>query len=71
MLDFPTSARGRQRPASEPPDRAARSFLIESERRVITHCRRLLAAQDLAMEQRQRLIRLIDRAETELQHLVA
>jgi hypothetical protein len=40
-----------------------------SQRRVIEHCRRLLKAQDLAAEHRQRLTRLVGLAETELQRL--
>jgi hypothetical protein len=46
-----------------------RSFLVESERRVIGHCLRLLAAPDLAAEHRQRLTRLVGAAENELQRL--
>jgi hypothetical protein len=48
-----------------------RSFLIESQRRVIEHCMRLLKAQDLAAEHRQRLTRLVQMAEAELQSLHA
>jgi len=50
---------------------SVRSFLVESQRRVIEHCRRLLTAQDLAAEHRHRLTRLAGIAETELQHLGA
>jgi hypothetical protein len=47
------------------------TFLVESERRVIGHCLRLLAAPDLSTEHRQRLSRLIAAAESELQRLAA
>jgi hypothetical protein len=47
------------------------SFLVESQRRVIEHCRRLLKAQDLAAEHRQRLTRLVELTEAELQRLHA
>jgi hypothetical protein len=47
------------------------SFLIESQRRVIEHCTRLLKAQDLAAEHRQRLTRLVELTEAELQRLHA
>jgi hypothetical protein len=47
------------------------SFLVESQRRVIEHCRRLLQAQDLAAEHRQRLTRLVELTEAELQRLHA
>ena len=46
------------------------SVLIESQRR-IEHCRRLLKAQDLAAEHRQRLTRLVELTEAELQRLHA
>jgi hypothetical protein len=46
-----------------------RSFLFESERRVIEHCLRLLRARDLAGDHRERLIRLAKLAETHLQRL--
>jgi hypothetical protein len=48
---------------------SVRSFLFESERRVIDHCLRLLRARDLPGDHRQRLIRLAKLAETYLQRL--
>jgi hypothetical protein len=48
---------------------SVRSFLFESERRVIEHCLRLLQSRDLAGDQRERLIRLAKLAETHLQRL--
>jgi hypothetical protein len=48
---------------------SVRSFLFESERRVIEHCLRLLRARDLAGDHRERLIRLAKLAETHLQRL--
>jgi hypothetical protein len=50
---------------------SVQSFLVESQRRVIEHCRRLLKAQDLVAEHHQRLIDLVDMAEAELQRLQA
>ena len=50
---------------------SVRSFLVESQRRVVEHCRGLLKAQDLAAEHRQRLTRLVEMAEAELQRLHA
>jgi hypothetical protein len=46
-----------------------RSFLLESQRRVIEHCRRLLAAEDLAAEHRHRLTRLAGNVEADLPYL--
>lgn len=48
---------------------SVRYFLVESQRRVIEHCWRLLKAQDLAAEHRRRLTRLAEMAEAELQRL--
>lgn len=45
------------------------AFLIESQRRVISHCERLLPANDLTPEDRARLVRLRDNAEAELARL--
>ena len=45
------------------------AFTIESQRRVILHCEKLLAASDLAAEDRARLLRLRDDAEAELGRL--
>jgi hypothetical protein len=70
MSDFlPSLERGSEIPDSRDP--TWQSFLVESERRVIGHCLRLLAAPDLTAEHRQRLTRLVAAAETELQHLAA
>jgi hypothetical protein len=48
---------------------SVRTFLIESERRVIEHCMRLLALRDLTQEQRQRLGRLVGLVEAQSQGL--
>jgi hypothetical protein len=53
----------------EPNPDEVRRFLIESERRVIAHCRRLLAQQGLSFTERRRLSRLVGAAETELESL--
>jgi hypothetical protein len=71
MSDFPTSLRvPPETPAFERP-RSVRSFQVESQRKVVEHCRRLLKAHDLAAEHRQRLTRLVEMAEAELQRLHA
>jgi hypothetical protein len=40
--------------------------LVESERRVIVHCQKLLEHQSLSIEERRRLLRLIGEAEARL-----
>jgi hypothetical protein len=45
------------------------AFMIESQRRVILHCEKLLAASDLPAGDRARLLRLRDDAEAELRRL--
>jgi hypothetical protein len=50
---------------------SVRTFLIESERRVIEHCMRLLALRDLTPEHRRRLSRLVGLVEAQSQGLVA
>jgi hypothetical protein len=46
-----------------------RAFLIESERRVLLHCQKLLAQDNLLYGDRQRLLRLAADAEEEMQRL--
>jgi hypothetical protein len=53
----------------EPVVGGAVAFLIESQRRVISHCERLLPVNDLTPEDRARLMRLRDDAEAELARL--
>jgi hypothetical protein len=48
-----------------------RRFLIESERRVIVHCRKLLDDQNLPTEDHRRLTRLLGQAEARLQALAS
>ena len=58
-------------PASQgarPLPETVRAFLIESERRVLLHGQRLLA-QDPSGDERQRLLRLAQAAEQEVQRL--
>ena len=67
MLDRPHS----MRPA---PSRNARAydvgrFLTQSHYRVIDHCWRLLSADDLSPAERNRLMRLMRTAESELRSL--
>lgn len=54
----------------EPVVGGAVAFLIESQRRVISHCERLLPANDLTPEDRARLMRLRNDAEAELARLI-
>ena len=51
--------------------RQVRRFLIESERRVIVHCRKLLDDENLPTEERRRLTRLPGEADARLQGLVS
>ena len=44
-------------------------YLIEGQQRVISHCERLLVADDLPAEDRARLLRLRDEAEAQLAQL--
>jgi hypothetical protein len=53
----------------EPNPDEVRRFLIESERRVIAHCYKLLEREGLSFTERGRLNRLLSRAEAELQSL--
>ena len=46
-------------------------FLVESERRVIVHCQKLLHAPNLPIEDRRRLERLLTEAEARLQELAS
>jgi hypothetical protein len=48
-----------------------RRFLIERERRVIVHCRKLLDDQNLPTEVHRRLTRLRGEAEARLQDLAS
>jgi hypothetical protein len=48
-----------------------RRFLIDSERRVIVHCRKLLDDQNLPTEDHPRLTRLLGEAEARLQDLAS
>jgi hypothetical protein len=53
----------------EPNPDEIRRFLIESQHRVIAHCRKLLDQQGLSFTERRRLSRLVGQAEDELQLL--
>jgi hypothetical protein len=50
---------------------SVRTFLLESERRVIEHCMRLLTLRDLTPEHRRRLSRLVGVVEAQSHGLVA
>ena len=60
----PMSASRRSTRAAESP---VERFLIESERRVIVHCQKLLRGPNLSMEDQRRLERLLAEAEARLQ----
>lgn len=53
----------------EPNPDEVRRFLIESQRRVIGHCRKLLEQQGLSFTERRRLSHVLGMAETELEFL--
>jgi len=55
--------------SAEPTSQEVRRFLIESERRIVLHCRRLLEARGLALAERHRVSRLLGEAERDLQRL--
>jgi hypothetical protein len=61
--------RGIMQTFAEPTTEQVRRFLIESERRVVLHCRKLLGAKSLSFEHRRRLTQVLGAAETELQRL--
>jgi hypothetical protein len=50
-------------------DDHVRSFLIESEQRVVLHCKKLLGASNLPSEEQRRLMRLLEDAEARLRDL--
>lgn len=64
-------------PATQPPaprgarpfPETVRVFLVESERRVLMHCRRMLAREKLPTDERQRLVSLAIGAEQEISRL--
>jgi hypothetical protein len=53
----------RERPLPE----TVRNFLIEGERRVLSHCQKLLAQDNLPGDERRRLLRLAEAAEQQMQ----
>jgi hypothetical protein len=55
------------RVAEKPVDR----FLVESERRVIVHCQKLLRTPNLLVEDQRRLERLLAEADGRLQELAS
>jgi hypothetical protein len=46
-----------------------RTFLIERERRVLSHCQKLLADDNLPRDERRRLLRLSAAADQQMQRL--
>ena len=52
-------------------DNPVERFLVESERRVIVHCQKLLRTPYLPVEDRRRLERLLAEAEVRLQELAS
>jgi hypothetical protein len=61
---WPPASQG-ERPLPE----TVRAFLMESERRVLLHCQKLLTQDNLPDGERQRLLRLAAAAEEEMQRL--
>ena len=61
---WPPASQG-ERPLPE----TVRAFLIESEQRVLLHCQKLLAQDNLPDGERQRLLRLTAAAQEEVQRL--
>lgn len=58
-------------PTLEPASRReVRQFLVESERRVIVHCQKLIEDENLPAEARRRLTHLIDDAQARLKGLL-
>jgi len=73
MWDLQTEIRPNS-PSDGPPPSAAdrtRRFLIDSERRGILHCEKLLDDRDLLEEERHRLTRLLKESRTRLQFMVS
>jgi hypothetical protein len=73
MWDLQTEIRPNS-PRDWPPPSAAdrtRRFLIDSERRVISHCGKLLEDRDLLAEERHRLTQLLKEARTRVQFMVS
>jgi hypothetical protein len=71
MLELQTEIRplsSNERFAPPAADRTRR-FLVDSERRVILHCKKLLDDQDLIAEDSRRLTRIVNGAEARLQGL--
>lgn len=60
----PPASRGER-----PPAEAVRAFLMESERRVLLHCQKMLARDNLAADARQRLLGRAIAAEQEMARL--
>lgn len=52
-------------------DNSVDRFLVESERRVIVHCQKLLRAPNLSVEDQRHLERLLAEAEGRLQELAS
>ncbi len=64
----PISASRRSKRVVENP---VERFLVESERRVIVHCQKLLRGPNLSVEDQRRLERLLAEAEARLQELAS
>jgi hypothetical protein len=73
MLELQTAIRPMS--VSRRPTRAAEKpvdrFLVESERRVIVHCQKLLRTPNLLVEDQRRLERLLAEADGRLQELAS
>ena len=56
-------------PGERPIPKNVRIFLAASERRVLSHCRKLLERDSLPADERQRLLRLATAADQEIKRL--
>lgn len=73
MLELQAAPRPRlgSRRSAQVAEISVERFLVESERRVIVHCQKLLHAPNLPIEDRRRLERLLSEAEARLQELAS
>lgn len=69
MLDLAISSPHSQKSYAIRPTNPVHAFLVESERRVILHCEKMLAADGLPADQRRRLTRIRNEAIDKLQQL--
>jgi hypothetical protein len=69
MLDLAIPSPHSQKTYAVSPPNPAHAFLLKSERRVILHCEKMLAANGLPDDQRRRLTQISNEAIGQLQQL--